>query len=130
MRAYVAREPSRVCAAFTAGLNATSLAGWVTAASQPERAQARVVVRPPAERPVKLARGRVDAHVVDARFAPPHEAGRIELPLHVAIRAEPLAGVVVTLVREAHRDAIRRARPHFLYEQVVDFTLSLDIDEG
>src|SRR4051812_27435950 len=48
----------------------------------------------------------VDGHVVDAGLPAAHVAVVVELPQLVAVAAEPLAGGVVALVLEAHRDAV------------------------
>src|SRR6266436_8314778 len=52
--------------------------------------------------------------VVDAGFAPTHQAVVVEFPEFVAVTAEPLAGVVVPFVLEAHRDAPLVKSPKFL----------------
>src|SRR3984893_1982300 len=49
----------------------------------------------------------------------PHQAVRIELPLLVAVRTEPIARIVMPFVVKWHGDAIRVKRPHFLDETIV-----------
>ena len=75
---------------------------------------------PAAERPVVLAVGLRDREVVDAGEAPLHQALRVELPVLVAVGAEPVAVVVVLLVGEAHGDAVVSARPQLLDQAVVE----------
>src|SRR5262249_53107089 len=98
--------------------------------SEPELREPGMVGRPralrPAELPVLLANG----HVVHARLAPPHVALGVELPLLVAVGPEPVPGVVVVLVDEAHRDAVLVEGPQLLDEPVVDLPRPLATEEG
>src|SRR5262245_2067349 len=80
-------------------------------ASEAEILQPRVIVRPPAERPVILALALGDRPVVDAGDAPAHQAVLVELPVLVAVRAEPVAAVVAPLIGEAHGDAVAGKGP-------------------
>src|SRR5262245_33200053 len=73
---------------------------------QSQLAQAWMVRGPRSQRPQKLSCGRVDRHVVDARFAPAHQTMLIEFPLLIAVRAEPVAAVVVPFILKANRDAV------------------------
>ena len=57
--------------------------------------------------------------VVDAGEAALHQAGRIELPILVAIGAEPVAAVVVPFVGKAHGDAVAGEGPQFLDQAIV-----------
>src|SRR5271155_4367491 len=57
--------------------------------------------------------------VVDAGDAPAHQAVLVELPEFIAVRAEPLAAVVMPFVGEAHRHAILSKPPQLLDEPVV-----------
>ena len=68
--------------------------------------QVWVIIWTSAQRPAVLPVGFLDRKVVDARDAAAHEAVLVELPILVAIRAEPVAGVVMPLIGEAHRNAI------------------------
>ena len=54
---------------------------------------------------------RGDRHVVDAGEAPVHQAVVVELPVLVAVGAEPVAGVVAPFVGEAHGDAVAVVAP-------------------
>src|SRR6186713_987997 len=80
-----------------------------------------MVIRPAPCGPVILPLALLDGMVVDARDAALHEAVFIELPVLVAVGAEPLAGVVVPLVGEADGDAVFVERPHLFDEPVVEF---------
>src|ERR1700722_8120664 len=70
-----------------------------------------------------------DRQVVDGGEAPAHEAGSVELPVLVAVGTEPVARVIVPLVRKAHRDAALSERPDFLDEAVVEFARPLAFQE-
>jgi hypothetical protein len=52
--------------------------------------------------------------------APAHQAVLVELPVLVAVGAEPGAGVVVGLVGEADGDAVAVVGPQFLDQWIVD----------
>src|SRR5882672_4063363 len=88
-------------------------------ALQPQRAQARMIVRAASRRPVILAVGSRDRQIVDAGNAHPHQARLVELPVFVAVRTIVLATVVVPFVRETHCDAVPVEGPHLLDEAVV-----------
>ena len=60
-----------------------------------------------------------DVDVVDAGLPAAHQALVVELPVLVAVAAEPLAGHIVPLVCEAHRDAVFPMGPNLLDEPVV-----------
>ena len=70
-----------------------------------------------------------DRQIVDAGIAVMHGAGLVELPIFVSIRAEPVAGVVVPFIREAHRDAGAIERPELFDEAIVELTLPLTRQE-
>src|SRR3989442_1731192 len=73
--------------------------------------------------PTKLAVGFLDGQVVDAGEAEFHVAAFVELPVLVAVGAIPLAGVVVKLILEAHRDAVAREGPEFLLQAVIQLAI-------
>ncbi len=78
-----------------------------------------MVDRARAQRPAEQALGLKDGPVVDAGVALLHVALGIELPVFIAMRAVPLACVVVPLVDEAHRDAVVGKGPQLLDQPVV-----------
>ena len=84
-----------------------------------------MVVRPAPERPAVLSVALGDRQVVDARDAPAHVALRIELPVLVAVRAEPVSRIVMPFVRKAHGDAVVVKRPQLLDEPVVELLAPL-----
>jgi len=61
--------------------------------------------------------------IVYAGVAALHQAVGRELPVFVAVTAEPLASGVVPLVFEAHSDAIASEGPELLPEPVVEIAL-------
>src|SRR5947209_17394581 len=72
----------------------------------------------PAEQAVFFA----DRDVVDAGFTAAHESVVVELPLLIAVGAEPVSGVVVILVLEADGYAVVVEGPEIFDEAVVEFT--------
>ncbi len=52
-----------------------------------------------------------------------HDAGFVELPILIAVRAIPIAGIVMPFIGEAHCDAVCVKRPKLLDEPVVQFAL-------
>jgi len=83
-------------------------------------AQARMAVRAPSKWPVVFAIGFLDRQVVDACEAPPHQPRFVELPVLVAVGAEPPTRVIVPFVREANRDPVSFECPELLYEPIVN----------
>src|SRR4051812_9276031 len=69
--------------------------------------------------PEELAVTVGDEDVVNAGVPPPHQAVVVEFPQLVAVAAEPLAGVVVPFVLEAHRDAALVEGPKFFDQPIV-----------
>src|SRR6188508_3008280 len=82
--------------------------------------EARMLVRAAPERPAVLSFALGDREVVDARDAPAHVAERIELPVLVAVRAEPGPRIVVPFICKAHGDAVVVKRPQLLDEPVAE----------
>src|SRR5262245_32043612 len=69
--------------------------------------------------------GLLDPSIVDACFAPSHEAGPVEFPEFVAVASPPLALAVAAFVLEAHSDAIPVEAPEVLPQRIVEFPLPL-----
>src|SRR5262245_60636747 len=92
---------------------------------KPEIAQGRMVVGAPAERPVIFAFAFLERQIVDAGDAQAHQAVLVELPVLVAIAAEPVAAVVVPLISEAHGNAILAEGPDLLDQPIVELALPL-----
>jgi hypothetical protein len=80
-----------------------------------------VIVGPAAERPAELAVGLGNRVFVDAGDAPLHQPIRVELPVLVAIGAEPVAAVVTIFIGEADGDTIARMRPNLLDQAIIEF---------
>src|SRR5215510_206637 len=89
-----------------------------------------MVIRPPPERPVILALRLSDRKVVDAGQAEPHQALVVELPVLVAVRAEPVSGIVVALVGETDGDAAPLEGPQLLDEAIVELAGPLPGEES
>src|SRR6202011_858403 len=79
--------------------------------------------------PVILAIGFGNGNVVDGGDAPAHQPADIELPVLVAVGAEPVSRVVVPFVGKTHRDAVLAACPDFLDEPVVELAAPLAAQE-
>jgi hypothetical protein len=92
-------------------------------ALKPQFGQAGMIVGAPARMPEIPSVCRGDRQVVDAGDPPAHEAVVIELPEFIAVRAEPLAAVVVPFVGEAHRHAVLAKPPQLLDEPVVELLI-------
>src|SRR5262245_23207419 len=75
-------------------------------ALQAEIAQRRMIAWTRTKRPMVLARVCRDRQVIDAGNSAPHEAVGIELPILIAVAAEPIETVVMPLIGKAHRDTV------------------------
>src|ERR1700676_2189514 len=85
-------------------------------------AQTRYIRRSWAGRgPVEAAVFFRNRNIVDAGFAPAHQAVFVELPLLVAVGAVPLPSIVMPFVLKAHGNAIAIERPEILDQAVVEF---------
>ena len=71
-----------------------------------------------------------DRQVVDAGDAQPHQPVRVELPVLVAVAAEPVAAVVVPFIGEADGDPVLAKRPQFLDQTIVQFLGPFALQEG
>jgi len=61
--------------------------------------------------------------LVDAGDAPPHEAVLDELPVLVAVGAEPVIAIVMVFVREADGDVVAGEGPQLFDQAVVELPL-------
>ena len=89
-----------------------------------------MVIGPATERPVVLAIALADRCVIDGCMTLPHQAVLVEFPILVAIRAEPVARIIVPLVGKPNRDAIALVRPKLLDQPVIQFLLPLSGKKG
>ncbi len=71
-----------------------------------------------------------DRGVVDAGDAAAHESVGVEFPQLIAVRAKPLAGVVVPFIFECDRDAIPVKGPERFLEAVIEFAVPLAAKES
>ena len=79
--------------------------------------------------PQELSLFDADRDIVDAGFAAAHEPILVEFPLFIAMRAEPVARVVVPLILKAHRDVIVVEGPQFFDEPVFVLAFPFDGEE-
>src|SRR5215470_2452821 len=80
-----------------------------------------MVLRTAPEGPVVLALGFLDRQVIDTGQTTAHQTILGELPVFIAIGPEPIARVIMPLIREAHRDAGLMKGPELFDEAVVEF---------
>src|SRR6266699_2071613 len=76
-------------------------------------------IRTAPKRPMILTLRLLDREIVDAGMAKPHQAMVTKLPILIAIRAEPIPGIIVPFVGEAHGNAIPGVSPEFFDKPVV-----------
>src|SRR5208283_233258 len=79
-----------------------------------QRAQARMVVGTPPERPAIQALVGLDRQIVDARQAAPHETRFCEFPILISVASKPIARIVMAFIGEAHSDSIVAEGPELL----------------
>src|SRR6188768_557358 len=80
-----------------------------------------MIVGPASQLPPKPAVRFADYDVVDAGVTRPHQSQLVELPVLVAVRTEPVAGIVTPFVGKPHRDARAFEGPHLFDQAVFDF---------
>src|SRR3984893_1108890 len=85
-----------------------------------ELAQRRMTVGTAAQRPVVFAIALFDREIVDAGDAQAHQAVLVELPVLVAVAAEPVAAVVVPFIGKSDGNAIVAEGPDFLDQAIVE----------
>src|SRR5713226_808704 len=84
-----------------------------------------MIVQAATEGPVILALALLDRDIVDAGDAKPHQAVLVELPILVAVAAEPKPAIIVPLIGEAHGDAVSVEGPDFLDQPVIELAVPL-----
>src|SRR5215813_7993082 len=82
-----------------------------------------MIIGAAAERPVILALVLFDREIIDAGDPQPHQSMLVELPVLVAIAAEPVPAVVVPLIRKSHRNAVLAKGPDFLDQTIVELAV-------
>ncbi len=93
--------------------------------SQAEPGESRMPLRPRAERPAEQPLAFRDRMFVDAGEPPLHQTFGIELPILMAVGAEPGAAIVAILVHETYGDAVSGVGPHLLDQAIVQFARPL-----
>src|SRR5215471_8547073 len=78
-----------------------------------------MVIRTAPQGPAVLALSFLDRQVIDAGQTSAHEPILGELPVFIAIGPEPVARVIMPLIREAHRNAGVMKGPELFDEAVV-----------
>ena len=79
--------------------------------------------------PAEFTVGFLDRQVVDAGEAALHVAESIKFPLFVAVGAEPLAGIIVPFIFEAHGDTVVMRGPEFFLEAIIQLAVPLAPEE-
>src|SRR3546814_14290131 len=79
----------------------------------------------PMELPLALRNGKI----VDTGMARAHQPARIELPILIAVGAEPVARVVMPLIGEAAGDTVLAPGPDLLDEAIVELLRQFPLQE-
>src|ERR1700722_9152512 len=82
-----------------------------------------MIVRTTAERPVIKTVLLADRQIVDARQTHPHQTVLVELPVLIAVAAEPASGIVAPFIGETNGDAVLMKGPEFLDQPIVELTV-------
>src|ERR1700751_3708488 len=69
--------------------------------------------------PVILPLRLLDWQIVDASKPPEHQPVLIEFPILIAIRAEPVPGVIVLFIGKTHGDTVSLERPKLFDQPIV-----------
>src|SRR5580693_5660956 len=81
------------------------------------------------QRPMILPVRFFDWQIIDRRVAVMHDSRGIELPILIAVGAEPLSRIVVKFVSKADGDSGIVKRPEFLNQAVVEFAVPFAREE-
>src|SRR6266853_2670645 len=76
-------------------------------------------IGPAAKRPMIFSFRLLDWEIVDGRVAKSHQTIVAKLPILIAVGAEPIPGVVVPFVSEAHGNTISGVCPELFDEPVI-----------
>src|SRR6202140_3913353 len=82
-------------------------------------AQSRMIIRTAPWCPVILALRLLDWQIVDGSKPQAHQPILIELPILIAIRAEPIPGVIVPFIGKTHGDMVSLERPKLFDQPIV-----------
>jgi hypothetical protein len=80
-----------------------------------------MIIWPSTERPVEFPFSLFDWQIINAGKPPLHQSMRIEFPVFVTIRSEPLAGIIMPLIGEANGDAVIAPCPQLFHKAVFEF---------
>src|SRR5580693_3842295 len=80
--------------------------------------------------PMVLPLAFLDRQIIDASVTEPVQAGVVILPVLVAVRAKPVAGIVVPFICKANRDPVAIERPKFLDETIVELARPFPREKG
>src|ERR1700689_3860216 len=90
---------------------------------EPEVAQAGMIVGATAERPMIKAVLLLDRQIVDARGAHPHQTVLVELPVLIAVAAEPASRIRAPFGGEGNGDPVLMKGPEFLDQPIVELAV-------
>src|ERR1700720_2928467 len=82
-------------------------------------AQSRMIIRTAPWCPIILALRLLDWQIVDGSKPQAHQPVLIELPILIAVRAKPIAGVIVPFIGKARGDAVSLERPKLFNQPIV-----------
>src|SRR5690606_1077667 len=80
-----------------------------------------MIVRTTTQRPVEFTVSFLDRQIVDAGVTYLHQTVFAKFPVFIAVRAEPVAGVVMPFVSVAYGDTVIAVSPQFLDQTVIEF---------
>jgi len=78
-----------------------------------------MVIGTPTQRPMKFPLALIDLKVIDAGDAALHKSTLVKLPVFISVGAEPMARIVMPLVRESNGNAVAVKCPKLFDESVV-----------
>jgi len=79
--------------------------------------------------PVIFALALGNRQIVDAGEASAHQAVLVELPVLIAVGAEPLAAIVMPFIGKAYRNPVVGKRPYFFDQPIVEFARPFALQE-
>ena len=94
---------------------------WQTSLSKPQFAKAGIFLWPSAFGPEKFPIRFMNRQIVDAGKTPSHQTGFIELPVFVAIGAEPVVGIIMPLIGKPDGNSVTVESPQFFDKPVIQF---------
>src|SRR5882762_6890510 len=89
----------------------------------------RMIIRPPAERPMVFALVFANGQIVDAGDAAAHIAEIVKFPVLISVGAKPISRIVMPFVGKADGDSVCLKRPKFFDEAIVEFLVPFAAQE-